>query len=53
MGLWKVDTVSRDEWERRIMRRHDLRQWLITIGQLMLMAGAVLLIIWLCREVRP
>lgn len=53
MGLWKVDTVSRDEWERRMMRRHNIRQWLITIGQLLLMAVAVILIIWLCREVRP
>lgn len=53
MGLWKVDNVNRDSWERREMRRHNLRQWLITIGQLLLMAGAVLLIIWLCQEVRP
>ena len=53
MGLWKIDTVSRDEWERRMMRRHNIRQWLITIGQILLIAGAVMVIIWLCREVHP
>lgn len=53
MGLWKIDNVSRDEWQRRMMRRHHIHQWLVLIGQIALMAGAVLLIIWLCREVHP
>ena len=47
MGLWKVDNVSSEEWERRMLRRHDIKQWTITILQIAGMVGSVLLLIWL------
>lgn len=53
MGLWKIDNVNREEWERREMRRHNIRQWVITLVQLALIAGAVLVIVWLCQEAHP
>ena len=53
MGLWKIDNVSREEWQRRMMRRHHIHQWLILIGQLILIAGVLLMVIWLSKEVHP
>ena len=49
MGIWKIDNVSSEEWERRMMRRHDIRQWVITILQMAGMVGAVMFVIWLVR----
>ena len=42
MGLWKVDNVSSEEWQRRMMRRHNMWRWFVTIMELALMAGMVL-----------
>lgn len=53
MGLWKIDNVSSEEWERREIRRNSIHKWLILIGQLILIAGAVAVIVWLCQEVHP
>ena len=47
MGLWKVDNVSSEEWERRMLRRHDIKQWTITIIEIAGMVGAVIGIAWL------
>lgn len=52
MGLTKIDERT-SEWERREMRRHNIKQWAITIGEILLMFGAVYLIVWLCSEVHP
>ena len=52
MGITKIDERT-SEWERREMRRHTFRQWMITIGEVLLMVGAVYLIVWLCSEVHP
>ena len=49
MGLWKIDNVSSEEWQRREMRRHDIKMWLITILEICAMVGAVLLLMWLIR----
>ena len=57
MGLWKVDNVSSEEWERRMMRRHDIKQWTLTIIELLLMAGLVIgvyyLFMWASSQMRP
>jgi len=47
MGLWKIDNVSSEEWHRRQLRRHDIRQWAILLLQLCGMALAVYIVIWL------
>ena len=49
MGIWKIDNVSSEEWERREMRRHNIRQWLITLAELAAMAGTVIGVIYLAR----
>lgn len=49
MGIWKIDNVSSEERERREMRRHDIRQWLITLAELACMAAAVIGVIHLVR----
>ena len=49
MGIWKIDNVSSEEWERREMRRHNIRQWLVTLAELACMAGAVIGLIYLVR----
>jgi len=53
MGLWTIDNAVRSEYERRAMRRHHIRQWLILIVELLLIAAAVLVMIWIAGEVRP
>ena len=53
MGLWTIDNAARSEYERRAMRRHHIRQWLILIGELLLIAAAVVVMIWIAGEVRP
>lgn len=57
MGLWKIDNVSKEEWERRELRRHDIQRILITIGQIALMVGAVvvtiLVVCWAMDQIHP
>ena len=52
MGIWKIDNVSSEERERREMRRHNIRQWFITLAELAGMAGAVIGLIYLARWLR-
>ena len=51
MGLWTIDNVIQQERERKAMRKHERRQWLITLAEIATMlifaAGAVWLIRWL------
>jgi len=47
MGLYKIDNVSKEEKERREMRRNDIRSWLVTLAEIAVMAGVVWLVIWL------
>ena len=47
MGIWKVDNVSREEWERRMMRRNNIRSWVITLVEIAAMAGVIWMVIWL------
>lgn len=49
MGLYTIDDVCRKERERREMRRHNIRQWLILIAELAAMAGCVIGVIFLAR----
>lgn len=57
MGLWKVDNVSSEEWHRRMMRRHDIRQWTITVIEILLLAGLVVgiwyLFMWASEQIHP
>ena len=50
MGIWKVDNVSKEEWERRMMRRHSIKQWALTILELAAMAGIIWMVIWLWEK---
>ena len=52
MGIPRIDDHASD-WERREMRRHNLKQWAITIGEMLMMVGVIYLIVWLCSEVHP
>lgn len=53
MGLWVIDEVNMSEYERKAMRRHLIKRWLVLIGELLLMAGALVAMIWIAGEVRP
>ena len=53
MPMWKVDAVSRDEWERRMMRRYRIRQWVVLIVEIALIVGVCFLFEWLIREIQP
>ena len=53
MGLWTIDNASRSEYERRAMRRHLIKRWLVLIGELLLISAAALVMIWIAGEVRP
>lgn len=49
MGIWKIDNVSSEEWERRQLRRHDIISWLRTLAEIAAMIGVVLLLMWMIR----
>ena len=52
MGLRKINNefrISPEEWQRRQMRRHSIRQWCITILQISGMVGSVVFLIWLMK----
>ena len=51
MGIYKIDDVSSKEWDRKMMRQHNIRQWMILIGELALMTGVVLALIWIANQV--
>ena len=57
MGLYKIDNVTKEERERRELRRHDIQRILITIGQIALMVGAVVVTIlvvrWAMDQIHP
>jgi len=57
MGLWKVDNVSSEEWHRQQLRRHDIRQWVITIVEILLIVAFVVgmwfLFEWASDQMRP
>ena len=53
MGLWKIDAVSREEWERRMLRRYRIRQWAVLAVEIALIVGACFLFEWLIREIQP
>ena len=57
MGIYKIDNVTKEERERRELRRHDIQRILITIGQIALMVGTVVVTIlvvrWAMNEIHP
>ena len=46
MGLYKIDDVSREERERREMRRHSIKMWAITLLEIGALAAVIALLIW-------
>ena len=53
MGLSKIDNVSKEEWERRMMRRHSIQRWIITLLEILFMVGVVLALIWIANQMHP
>ena len=53
MGLYKIDNVSKEEWERRMMRRHSIQRWIITLLEILFMVGVVLALIWIANQMHP
>lgn len=56
MGLTRIDErpkMSASEWELREMKRHHIKRILITVAELLLMAGVLYALIAFCQEVRP
>ena len=55
MGLRRITgqqfPISPEEWQKRELRRHDIKQWTITIiqiiGIVLLVIGSIKLIEWL------
>ena len=57
MGLWKIDNVSSEEWQRRQMRRYNIKAWALTILEIALIIGFVIgmwhVYTWASDVVRP
>ena len=53
MPMWKIDNISREEWERRMLRRYRVRQWAVLAVEIALIVGAYFLFEWLIREIQP
>ena len=53
MGLYKIDNVSKEEWERRMMRKHSIQRWIITLLEIFFMVGVVLALIWIANQMHP
>ena len=53
MGLRRITgeqfPISPEEWHKRQIRRHELKQWAITIIQIIGIIAFVLLSIWLIQ----
>ena len=49
MGLWTIDNVIQQERERKAIRRHERRQWAITITEILILAGLIAGAVWLIR----
>ena len=45
MGLYKIDNVSREEWERRRMRRQEIWKWAILLLEIGALAGVIVLMV--------
>ena len=53
MGLYKIDNVSSEEWDRRMMRRHNIWRWFVTLLEIGFMVGVVLAFIWIANQLHP
>jgi len=49
MGLYKIDNASSEEQKRRAIRRHEAKQWMITLAEIGAVVGLVILWSWLIR----
>ena len=49
MGLYKIDNVSREEWQRRRMKHHERIRWAITIAEILLIAGMITGLVFFAR----
>lgn len=57
MGLYKIDNVSSEEWHRRQMRLHTIKQWALVIMEIALIAGFVVgmwfFLDWASYQIKP
>lgn len=61
MGLRKINDgqfrISPEEWQRRQMRRHNIKQWTLTIIEILLLTAFVVgmwqLFEWANSQIRP
>lgn len=57
MALWKTDSswerISPEEWNRRMIRRHSIQRWVITIIEIAFMAAVIYGMVYFFGEVHP
>lgn len=57
MGLTRIDESSKrlspEEWNRMMIRRHHIQRLLITLAEILFMAGVVWAMIYFFGEVHP
>lgn len=61
MGLRKIDDcqfrISPEEWQKRQLRRHDIKQWALTIIEILLLTAFLVgmwqLFEWVNSQIRP
>ena len=61
MGLRKINDgqfrISPEEWQRRQMRRHNIKQWTLTIIEILLLTAFVVgmwqLFEWASSQIHP
>lgn len=53
MGLYTIDNVCKEEWQRRMMRRHHIKRILITLGELLFLGAVIAFLVWAGGEMKP
>lgn len=53
MGLWKIDTVSREGWHQQQLRRHRIISILEAVGLIAFAVGMWFLFQWAADVMRP
>ena len=57
MGLRRIDEspkqMSPEEWNRRMMRKHTIQRWVITIIEILFMAAVIYGMIYFFGEMHP
>lgn len=53
MGMYKIDNVSSEEWQRRMLRRYNIRQWILLGVMILAVAGMACLMVWALGVMKP